>query len=474
MGGAPRTIWRAPADAWVILQHWTGDDRFILVGIEERRGTQLVLISPHDGTLLSSIATGPALPNGASLSPDGRYVAFDKEDPTTGLRDVFVMTVDGQFEHAVVHDPSNDHTPVWTKDGHHVLFLSDRSGPTGLWSQRVDGDQPVGIPVRIEPNLGRSFFMGLTDENAYFVRRMLGTRDVYVAELDPATGAVAGEPVRAGVGVTGADAHPEWSPDGRSLAFSRGAADQSRLVIKSLADGREREIVNPAMRAVAKPRWEAGGQTVLVKAMYRHQFGLYRVNLDTEAVSTVMLGDYFNDYELLPGGRSIVYAIRGRRSFIRRNLASGSEEVLLRVEPPWNPYGLAVSRSGERLAYVGRRKEVGTSLFVLDLATSRAPREVLHVGPEEGMVAYVFTADGSEVIVSRWNAEPGPAVPSLERGGTSLWAVDVQTGHARLLGLNVNHLNAVRLSPDGRQISYDAGAPFQEVWVLENALSGLE
>ena len=84
------------------------------------------------------------------------------------------------------------------------------------------------------------------------------------------------------------------------------------------------------------------------------------------------------------------------------------------------------------------------------------------------MDAHAWTRDGREVIVKR-----APRSPSRDKEGSSIWAVDVETGTARLLGLNFDGINQIRLSPDGRRLSFDGGWPAQEVWVLENFLASL-
>src|SRR5262249_46137451 len=214
-----RTIWQAPVDAFVYLQHWAGDDRTILVGVEAPASSALFLVSTSTGIAKRVLLTGQTLPYGASLSPDAQYIAYDKPDASTGTRAVHIISADGQFDTSVVSDPANDHTPVWTQDGRELLFLSDRSGPTGLWAQHVEGLRPVGTPQRIEPNLGWSFFMGLTRDGTYFVRRQMGTRDVYVADINPATGVITDPPLRASMNVAGANGTSAWSPDGMQLAF---------------------------------------------------------------------------------------------------------------------------------------------------------------------------------------------------------------------------------------------------------------
>lgn len=465
-GGNSRTIWRAPADASIYLQHWAGDDRVILIGIEERASDGLFALSTKDGRVSRLADTGPLRPYGASLSPDAQYIAYDRPDPSSGNRDIHVASVDGQFDSVVINDPANDHTPVWTNDGRHLLFLSDRSGPTGLWAQRVDGVRPVGQPVRIEPNLGWSFFMGLTADGNYFLRRQMGTRDVYVAQLDPGSEIITRNPIRVSLAGAGANGTSDWSPDGQRLAFFRRYDDRRRLVIKSLTTGDEHEIVNHEIDGVARPRWEAGGRSLLFKGTYHYQFGLYRLALDSEAVSTVMVTDNFNDYELLPDGRSIIYSNRSRREFVRRDLTTGQEAVVHRS--PGSPYGLAVARAGDRFAYVIMQKDKGTTLVVVDLSNPASARPIFHVGSEEGLTPYVFTADGEGVIVARAKTVHAP-----ENDETALWTIDLKNGEARKIGLNVNGLQEVRLSPEGRRVSYDGGWPLQEVWSLDNAMAGL-
>ena len=82
----------------------------------------------------------------------------------------------------------------------------------------------------------------------------------------------------------------------------------------------------------------------------------------------------------------------------------------------------------------------------------------------------MWTGDGREVLVKRARRTTN----STESDEASIWAVDAETGAARRLGLAMNGINQVRMSPDGRRLSFDGGWPVQEVWVLENFLSSLD
>jgi dipeptidyl aminopeptidase/acylaminoacyl peptidase len=132
-------------------------------------------------------------------------------------------------------------------------------------------------------------------------------------------------------------------------------------------------------------------------------------------------------------------------------------------------FGMAISPDGGRLAYTARKGPEPVVLRVVDLANPSGFRDVYRCPPDEYMDAHAWTRDGREVIVKRAKQKP-----ARDGDGSRIWAVDVETGAARLLGLNVNGINQIRLSPDGRRLSFDGGWPAQEVWVLENFLSSLD
>src|SRR5437868_15408257 len=48
-------------------------------------------------------------------------------------RDIFLLAVDGGREIPAVVHPADDRLAGWTPDGKNLLFLSDRSGTTGMW-----------------------------------------------------------------------------------------------------------------------------------------------------------------------------------------------------------------------------------------------------------------------------------------------------------------------------------------------------
>ena len=56
------------------------------------------------------------------------------------------MAADGSSETEIVKTAGINTSPVWTPDGKHILFTSDRSGRMDLWSVAVQNGKAIGSP----------------------------------------------------------------------------------------------------------------------------------------------------------------------------------------------------------------------------------------------------------------------------------------------------------------------------------------
>ena len=75
--------------------------------------------------------------NAPDISPDGRYVAYDRT--IEGNRDVWIMDlVRGGTARFTTHS-AIDGYPVWSPDGTRLVFHSQRNGTFDIWIKRFDG-----------------------------------------------------------------------------------------------------------------------------------------------------------------------------------------------------------------------------------------------------------------------------------------------------------------------------------------------
>ncbi len=109
---------------------------------------------------------------------------------------------------------------MWTPDGSRVLFFSDRSGALGLWSVSVAEGHAQGAPALIQANAGQGSALGFSRKGGFHYVLPRGANDLLVAEMDLGTGRFLSEPVPVVSRYGRPTQRPDWSPDGRYLAYA--------------------------------------------------------------------------------------------------------------------------------------------------------------------------------------------------------------------------------------------------------------
>jgi Tol biopolymer transport system component len=471
---APRSVFDNADVQWLAPSDWTADGKWIAVQVQRQNGAkQIGLVSATDGSLRVLKAIYWRAGGKMALSPDGKYLAYDiSPDESGGQRDIFLLGTDGSGEKPAVVHAAHDYVMGWSPDGSHLLFGSDRNGSIGVWALEIANGKPQGSPRIIRPDIGRAHSLGLTRSGAMYYRLTSASEDIYVAPIDFGTGRVVSPPM--GQGFIGSISFPAWSPDGKYLSYTffpgeRGGASRgSVLRMRSMDTGRIREIRWNLLQGI-RPRWAPNSRSLVVSsADTKGRQGIFRVDIETEAVTPIVLsepGIYSHPIGWSPDGNKLIYR-RGDVNndnvlVIERDMTSGGEREVLRGQgiTPAD----AVSTDGRNYAYVTFDRAAKTHLLRVVPIEGGQSREVLRLKHPDRIAntpGLVWSKDGRSILFEK-RSEKNP------------WMVSVSDGKSKRLDLNMLNVRHMQLHPDGRRLVFISGDTRLEVWVMENFLPAL-
>ena len=222
---------------------WSSDGKWIAAVVSRKDGTgQIALVGATSGafTVLKTVPWKG--PDRVFFSPDSRFIAYDlPASETSPQRDVFVMAIDDRREVPAIVHAASENVVGWSPDGRQLLFSSDRTGSVGLWAQPITGGKPVGPAEMLKADIGAVISLGLTTEGTLYGYKSVGSRDVRVAGIDLDAGRLHGDPRGFTQGFVAGATVPDWSPDGRFLAY-QGCGDRDCVAIRSVETGQVRTL----------------------------------------------------------------------------------------------------------------------------------------------------------------------------------------------------------------------------------------
>jgi Tol biopolymer transport system component len=450
--------------SWIDPYDWSRDGQWIAAMWKMKDGPREIgLVSTKDGSLhsLKTIDRPCACDLNLSLSPDGKYLAFDLPGVDTRARDIFVLdtapaAADRREVPAVVYR-GHDALVGWAPDGQSLIFTSDRSQPgtSGLWTMPFAGGRP-GTAKLLRSELGPFVARGVTATGAiYFCRcEPQSGSDIKMASFDFETGQFLSPPADAVQQFVGTNSQPFWSPDGKSFVYRSLRPNQDPiLAIQDVASGDVREL-RPKLASLIDPRWAPDGRSIAVMGRdFQARFGFYRIDVATGSASPMMIIDRGQlsalGPEMWPGdGRKFYYRHRigDTIGFVELDVASGAVKTLYSETRP-GTLPATVSPDG-RTAYYRRwvSGEGSTEQFAIvarDLAQG-TDREILR-GPNLNLGHQSLSPDGRYLSTITGGPPDSPVVVSV---------VPVAGGDARevMRAQGEEALNAGVWAPDGRSL----------------------
>ena len=470
---APRIVYESKKSnaGYVFVKGWTPDGRRLLISPALHDGTwQLSMLSIADRTLQTLKSFSWAQVH-AALSPDGRYIAYAvpvRDDDVT--RDLFILAVDGSQEVPLAQHPAHDSDPLWSADGTHVLFRSNRTRRSSLWAIRVRNGRAAGEAVLVKDDvpmarpLGPQMPATMTRSGTFYYTVAQPRANVYHVALD-GDGKAIGTPRIATNHEVNNDCCAAVSPDGKRLAYY--SRSPRVLVIRELGTGSEQEFrlnLEINFLVLTGPQWFPDGQSVMVHGAVPQQGGnrQYRVDLRTGQAEPLPTSGISVHSRLASDGRGILAAVDGLRW---HDVNSREITTLKEREPEIALLSPTISPDGKQIAYWQfRRGKPGMSNVTVADRTGADARIIC---------ACEFPGTYSPYNVLTWMPDQRHLVYGDAEG--TLWRVPVNGGAREPMGVSVPpRIQNPHVQPDGRGIYFsvlDESAP-AELWALENFLPG--
>ncbi len=240
-GGDARRLTTSPA--YDDLPAWSPDGRRIAF-TSDRDGSLQIYAMNADGGGQTRLTSSLGSDYSPTWSPDGHRIAFRSD--RDGNSEIYAMNADGGGQTRLTSSPGSDNSPSWGPDGR-IAFASDRGdgSRTSIWAMNADGSDQRRITIRPRAFWSESRPSWSADGKKLL---FLADRDVPVGNIEIYSMNADGTGDARLTTYPGHDDAPAFSPDGRRIAFSRGASFLSTEIYVMAADGSgPRELTTPKL-----------------------------------------------------------------------------------------------------------------------------------------------------------------------------------------------------------------------------------
>jgi len=201
-----------------------------------------------------------------AISPDGKRIAVHRHDGTGG--DVWIVEEASGKMSRLTFDASQDNSqPIWSADGSRIVFGSRRNGKWGMYQKLSNGTGGEELLFESDAVKMPMSWSGAINTILFYVSDPKNANDVWAL---PLTGDRKPFPV---LQTSFAESHPQISPDGKWLAYSRRSGGVWNLWLSRMNSADRRRITNADCNDIS-PRWEADSRTLLFASDCGRAFGL--------------------------------------------------------------------------------------------------------------------------------------------------------------------------------------------------------
>ena len=376
--------------------------------------------TPESSLFAVPLTTYPGTEDTPSFSPDGTQVAFQWcPESTDQSCHIYIKQVGVEPPFQLTNNPARDSSPAWSPDGQTIAFL--RITPTKweliLIPQRGGRERTLeefDTSAQREP-LDEPY-LAWTPDSKWIAVPVLTERLVFGLSLVSVETGEKRNLTSPPAGVDTGDTAPAFSPDGRTMAFSRRIVGRSDLYLLRLAEGYrlqgEPKRVALDNRTNIGAAWTPDGRDIVFSSENGPgaSLGLWRISArnPTGPRRLPVSSDNASSPSVSRQGNRLAYAVNRSDINIWRDDLPGPGRKPGSPVPfisssrlDWMP---TYSLDGKRIAFVSERS--GTSEIWVCAADGSNPAQLTSLG-----------AAGAEAIAPKWSPDGANIVFYVATGG---------------------------------------------------------
>jgi len=403
------------------------------------------------------ITAWSALDTQPTLSPDGNSVAYVSNHD--GSFEIYVkqLTTGGR-EIQLTSDQQENFQPAWSPDAQQIAYYSKKRG--GIWVVPALGGAPRQLTeFGSAPAWSRDSTMIAfqSDSDPDLGSASVGSSTIWIA---PAQGGTPKQITNVG-NPTGGHVNPNWSPDGRRIAFSANNFTTQQLWSVSVTGDIPKQLTHRPNAKIRQPRnWidpVAGRATYPVYSPDGR--GIYFVvnsrvwmlpispkddEPEDDPVSITDAGaSSIGNLTLSADGKKMAYGVQTLTSNLWTISISPTNNTLGTLKPLTNQTDARntqpqFSPDGQKLAFLQYLQGGSPTLWLAD-AQGKSPAQVtVRVNVPS------WFPDGDQI-----------AFTSNRENHWSIWSTSLKSRRDRLLFDIGRDIQYARLSPDGKQVAFN-------------------